>query len=220
MLGNPLGFRCECLLCLRVHVVTVPFSNVNVVCGDVFSDSDCEFVEPQTSLPENGEASMALECETEMNIEGTARQSCARSGQKQTHTAKLFKQYRESMRSRAPPPPERMPLQQTATWPGPPVGPPEVNDMEVAEQRREAAPKTQKEGNTTRARISNGIDGARLLSELDAVYAWTPREGVIFERMPERERGRTSSLRWKNRRRISSVRQMLRVYRRLSLECV
>ena len=31
-----------------VFVVTVPFSNVNVVCEVVYFDSDCEFVEPQT----------------------------------------------------------------------------------------------------------------------------------------------------------------------------
>ena len=34
-----------------------------------FSDSDCELVEPQT-LSRKLEASVALECETEMNMEG------------------------------------------------------------------------------------------------------------------------------------------------------
>ena len=41
-------------------------------------------------------------------------------------------------------------------WPGPPVVPPEVNDMEVDELRREAAPENQKEGNTARTEISSG----------------------------------------------------------------
>ena len=38
----------------------------------VVSESDCEFGEPQTffSLFRQKEASVALECETEMNIEG------------------------------------------------------------------------------------------------------------------------------------------------------
>ena len=42
------------------------FSLVDVVCDVVFSDSDCEFVKPQTCLsPEKREASVALECETD-----------------------------------------------------------------------------------------------------------------------------------------------------------
>ena len=32
-----------------VLVVTVPFSDVGVDCEDVFSDSDCEHVDPQTT---------------------------------------------------------------------------------------------------------------------------------------------------------------------------
>ena len=41
-----------------VPVVTVPFSDVNLVCEAVYSDSDCEIVEPQTFVslslsPEN-----------------------------------------------------------------------------------------------------------------------------------------------------------------------
>ena len=40
------------------------------VCEVVFTDSDCEFVEPQTFPLQNGEASVALEGETEMNVEG------------------------------------------------------------------------------------------------------------------------------------------------------
>ena len=43
----------------------------------------------------------------------------------------LFKAAPESMRSRAPPPSKGTPLQQTATWPGPPVDPPEAIDREV-----------------------------------------------------------------------------------------
>ena len=38
-----------------VPVVTVPFSDVNVVWEVVFSDSDCEFVELVLSLSENAE---------------------------------------------------------------------------------------------------------------------------------------------------------------------
>ena len=71
------GISLDLSLCVRasppvVPVVTVPFSDVNLVCEAVYSDSDCEIVEPQTffSLSRKREASVALECETEMNIEG------------------------------------------------------------------------------------------------------------------------------------------------------
>ena len=87
------------------------------------------------------------------------------------------------MRSRALPPPEVTPLQQTATWPGPPVDPPEVNDMEVDEQRREAVPQTRRRATRPAQGSTNEIDGARLFPEFDAVYAWTPRDEVIIDRM-------------------------------------
>ena len=96
----------------------------------VFSDSDCEFVEPQTfSLSNKREASVALECETVMSIERPPVKSCARSGQKQAHAAKFAP---ECMQSRAPPPPEGTPVQSRPTWPGPPKKPPaEEEAMEV-----------------------------------------------------------------------------------------
>ena len=47
--GNSFGsLVCVLVVPLSVLVVTVLFSNVNVVCEVVFSGSDCEFVEPQT----------------------------------------------------------------------------------------------------------------------------------------------------------------------------
>ena len=64
--GNSSSFS-VCLLVVppSLLVVTVPFSNVNVVCEVVFSDSNCEYVEPQTfSLSRNRETRVALECET------------------------------------------------------------------------------------------------------------------------------------------------------------
>ena len=51
-------------------VVNVLFSNANVVC-DFFFDSERQFVEPADLLfSRRREASVAVECETEMNIEG------------------------------------------------------------------------------------------------------------------------------------------------------
>ena len=45
--GNSLDFAlCVPVLPHVVPVVTVPFSDVNVVCEVVFLGSDCEFVEP------------------------------------------------------------------------------------------------------------------------------------------------------------------------------
>ena len=77
--GNSLDFS----WCVRtsppvVPDVTVPFSDVSVVYDVVVSDSDCEIVEPQTlSLSRKREATVVLECETEMNIARTASQSSA-----------------------------------------------------------------------------------------------------------------------------------------------
>ena len=71
--GNFLSFS-VCLLVVppSLPVVTFPCSNVNVVCqGFFFSDSNCEFVEPQIfSLSRTREASVARESETDMHIEG------------------------------------------------------------------------------------------------------------------------------------------------------
>ena len=55
MLGIPSGFRCVRVLAVppSVPVATVPFSNVNVVCEVVFSDSDCELNRRPFRSPEN-----------------------------------------------------------------------------------------------------------------------------------------------------------------------
>ena len=54
---------------------------------NVFSDSD-EFDEPQTVSPKKREASVALECQMEMNIEGPSDKA-ARICQEKFHTAKV-----------------------------------------------------------------------------------------------------------------------------------
>ena len=46
VLGNLGVLRWVAVVPPSVPVVTVPFSNVNVVCEKVCSDSDCEVVEP------------------------------------------------------------------------------------------------------------------------------------------------------------------------------
>ena len=105
-----------------VPVVTVPFSDVQVVCEVVFSDSDSECVEPQTfPLSRRREASVALDCETEMSMEGPPVKAVSEAV-KRRHTPRttLFRATPEFVRNRAPPPPEGTLLQQTATWPGPP----------------------------------------------------------------------------------------------------
>ena len=121
-----------------VLVVTVLFSDVNVVYGVVFPDSDCDFVEPQTfCITRNREASVAVECETQMSSKLCQKRS-ETGPRRKVH---ISKRYPECMRSRAPPPPEGTPLQHTASWPGPPT---EVNKLELEEQRREAAPQTRR----------------------------------------------------------------------------
>ena len=99
-----------------------------------------------------------------------------------TPQSTLFKSAPESMKNRSLPPPEGTPAHQKVTWPGQPKDPPEVNDMVVDEQRREAA-----SANSIRAaRPAQGsameIDHAQLLLEFDAIYAWTPRDRVIVKR--------------------------------------
>ena len=67
--GNTLDFSvCVPVVSPFVPVETLFPSNVNVVCDAVFSDSDCELVEPQTFS--FSRTRMALECETETHIEG------------------------------------------------------------------------------------------------------------------------------------------------------
>ena len=52
-----------------VSDVTVPFSDVNLDFEVVFSDSDWEFVEPQTcSVPSKRKASVVLESETKTKM--------------------------------------------------------------------------------------------------------------------------------------------------------
>ena len=58
---------CACFASCCV-MVTVPYSDANLVRELVFSVSDCEFIELQTYSPtRKREANVALECETEMN---------------------------------------------------------------------------------------------------------------------------------------------------------
>ena len=70
--GNSLDLSlCVLASPLVMLVVTSPFPDVTVDCEVVFTDSDCEFVEPQAfSHSRKREASVALECETEMSVEG------------------------------------------------------------------------------------------------------------------------------------------------------
>ena len=102
-----------------VLVVTVLFSDVTVVCEVVFSNSDCEFVQPQTfSRSREREASVAFECETEVNFEGPPVRAVPASVRRSPTP-----QSAESVGSRAP---QRL-------GKGPSVNPLEVNDMEVDE---------------------------------------------------------------------------------------
>ena len=65
-------------------------------------------------------------------------------------------------------------LQQTTTWLGPPTDPPAgVHEMEVKEQRREAAPTARRRATQLAQGSTMEIDIAQLLQEFDAVYAWT-----------------------------------------------
>ena len=87
------------------------------------------------SLSRNRDASVALECETEMNVEEPLVKAVPESGRRSpTQQSSPFTAAPESAGSRAPAPPEGTPLKQTATRPGPPVDLPEVRDMEVDEQ--------------------------------------------------------------------------------------
>ena len=90
-------------------------------------------------LSRKREASEALECETEMIIEGPSVQAVFQSVRRRPTPQSLpDKAVPEGMRGRAPPPPEVTLLQQTATWPGPPADlPAEVNEMVVEDQLRQ-----------------------------------------------------------------------------------
>ena len=148
-----------------------------------FSDSDCESVEPQTfSLSRKRETRVALECETAMHFEGPLVKAVPESVRiSPTPQSAPVKAAPESLRSRTPPPPEGTPLQQTTPWPGPPVDPPEVNDINVDEQGREAAPESRRRATRLAQGLAKEIDGARLLLEFDAYHP--SRARVIVKRM-------------------------------------
>ena len=102
--GNSLGFSlCLPASPLVVPVVTVPFSDANLDCEVVFSDSGCEFVEPQTlSLFRKREASVALERETDMNIEGPPVKAVPKAVRNRpSPQSSPFKAAPECVRSRA-----------------------------------------------------------------------------------------------------------------------
>ena len=89
VLGIPGMFLCSPLV---VPYVTVPFPDVNVVCE--FSDSDFEFVEPQTCSPSNKrEASVAWECETEVKIDRPSKLCQKRSETGPRRKGRLSKRY-------------------------------------------------------------------------------------------------------------------------------
>ena len=195
--GNSLAFSVCVLVAspfVLVVTVTVPFSNANVVCDVVLSRIVNLLSRRPFLSPENAKR-VALECATEMNIEDATPASARRIPLPQISP---FKAAPESMRSRPPPPPEGTHLQQTATWPRPAVDPPEVNDMEVDDNGREAARETRRRA-TRRAQGSvMGVDHAHLLLEFDVVYVWTPVDRVIVKRKTTfwAREGRTSSSRW------------------------
>ena len=69
-MGIPWVFRCVPAVPLSEPDVAFPFSNVNVDCGVVPSDSECEFVEPQTlSLSRKREASF-VQSRKDINFDG------------------------------------------------------------------------------------------------------------------------------------------------------
>ena len=131
-------------------------------CEVVFSDSGCEFVEPQTLSPlRKREARVALERETEMNIEGSPVKAVPKAVRNRpTPQSSPLKAVPECMRGRAPPPQEGTPLRQTATWLGPPSDPPVVvNETEVV------------------VAISD--------PEFDVIHAWRLRDRVIIRKMED-----------------------------------
>ena len=74
---------------LVVPVATAPFSNVNLVGEAVFSYSVCESVEPQTFSLRKPRSECGFGVWERDASWSTARQTCARSGHKQTHAAKF-----------------------------------------------------------------------------------------------------------------------------------
>ena len=97
-------------------------------CDVVVSDSDFEFVEPQTLSRECG-----VGVGQKMDIEGPRQKLCrSPSGEDPRRKVRFTKAVPDCMRSKASRPPDGTPLQQTATWPGPPKDPSaEVKEMEV-----------------------------------------------------------------------------------------
>ena len=139
---------CEVSVCVAasVHLVLDLTPPVNLVCEVGFpsvSVSDCEPVDPQTfSFSGKRCASVVLECEAKMNIEGPPVKAVPEAVRNRPTTqSALFKAVPEWVRSRAPPPPEGTPLQQTATWPSPPTdlpGEQEETEVEDANNPRNA----------------------------------------------------------------------------------
>ena len=101
------------------------------------SNSDCQCVKSQTfSLSKKSDVSVALECETKMNMEGSsvkAVSEAVRNGP--ALQSSPFKAVPEWIRSRPSPPPEVVPLQQTVTLPGPPMDAPvEADEIEMEDR--------------------------------------------------------------------------------------
>ena len=133
-----------------VPSVAGSLSQANVVCDVAISDSDCEFVKPQTfSFSSKRNASVALECETKMNIEGPPVQAVPEAvTRRPTPQSVLSKVVPECVRSRAPPPEG---TGCSVAWPTKP--PTEVDEMEVEDLKPDL--------------------------KFDANDAWNPRERVI-----------------------------------------
>ena len=173
------GKSLEFSLCVLVSphvvlVVTVPLSDVNVVCEVVFSDSECEFVELETLSPSTKrDAIVALECETRANTEGPDSRRkvhfCKRYQNVCEAEHRLHQKGRFCSRHRRGLVHQRIQLKSTGwRW---------------RERRRDAPPETRRR--TTRPAQGSAMEmgGALLRPEFDAVYACTPRNRVIIERM-------------------------------------
>ena len=100
------------------------------------------------------EASVALECETEMNLEGPPVKAVPEAVRKRAHAVKHASQSSTRIKEK-----QSADSTQTATWPGSPVDPPEVNDLEVDDV------------------ISD--------PEFDVIRKWKPRDPVIIRMMED-----------------------------------
>ena len=188
-----------------VLVVTVLFLDVSVGCEVVFSDSDCEFIVPQTSsLSRSPEASAVLESETKpvMEVEYTNPPWTARerllidkmeqyleeSGSIQVEVTELehdllgpedadicIKSYAEGARDESG---ARKLVLLDAEEGG--LG------AEVADAVRffnGADLRTAQDCSELRQQEENDAEYPELIPEFDAVYAWTSRDRVVVNRM-------------------------------------